>query len=163
MCPWYHFQLYHLLTSNRSRILCWFCFFLLQISILCTVPLVRCRFQVLIPTPIIKWTSWSECCRPAYCTHAPQTDSRRHCILKSRPSLIWHMRQLNPWYCHCFLLYYYFFYYFSLFYSIGDTAAGDKPWGRLCCTKLAVMSETAIPWYRRIPTIEREATENYRL
>ena len=54
------------------------------------------------------------------------------------PSLVWHTRHINPVYFHCFLLYYPFFLFFFLFYSTGETAAGDKPGGRLPHTKRSV-------------------------
>ena len=56
------------------------------------------------------------------------TGSRRHCTLKSRPSLVWHTSQLSPGYCHCFLLYYYFL-FSPLFYSTGETTDGYKTGG----------------------------------
>ena len=40
---------------------------------------------------------------------------KQNYTLKSHPSLVCHKRQLNPVYCHCFILYYSFFYFFLYF------------------------------------------------
>ena len=55
-----------------------------------------------------------------------------------------------------------FFYSFSLIYSTGKTAAGDKPGGGRPRTKHPVTSETATPRYRCLPELKRGATEKYR-
>ena len=55
--------------------------------------------------------------------------SIRHCTLKSRTSLVWHMRKLNTGNCHFSLIYLPISIFIYIFYSTGESADGDNPGG----------------------------------